>query len=162
MKDTDFNKICEFTSAGTGLLPFNQQAIELVDAVTSGEVISLIEVTQRDVKFHRGYFALLNYIYKWLPRSFQEKIPQDKFYVFVKHLRGDYDVVFEFKDGTKFIEYRSISFGRMTQKTFEAYVREQLPFIYGEVIQVLYPDKATSDRIIAAIEDEFDLFMRKL
>ena len=162
MKDTDFNKICEFTSAGTGLLPFNQNAIELVDAVTTGEVISLMEVTQRDVKFHRGYFALLNYIYKWLPKSFHEAISPDKFYIFVKHLRGDYDVVFEFKDGTKFIEYRSISFGRMTQKTFEAYVREQLPFIYGEVIQVLYPEKETSDRIIAAIEDEFKKFLAKL
>ena len=76
--------------------------------------------------------------------------------------RKDILVVDNLKDGTKFIEYRSISFGRMTQKTFEAYVREQLPFIYGEVIQVLYPDKETSDRIIAAIEDEFKKFLAKL
>jgi|GEM_PF-1040474 len=162
MKDTDFNKICEFTSAGTGLLPFNQNAIELVDAVTSGEVISLIEVTARDVNFHRAYFSLIGYIYDWLPKSFKSKILKDKFYIFLKHLRGDYDVVFEFKDGTKFIEYHSIAFGRMSQKRFEAYVREQLPFIYGEVIQVLYPEKETSDRIIAAIEDEYEKFLSKL
>jgi len=162
MKDTEFNKICEFTSAGTGLLPFNQNAIELVDAVTSGEVISLIEVTARDVKFHRAYFSLIGYIYDWLPKSFKSKISKDKFYIFLKHLRGDYDVIFEFRNGSKYIEYHSIAFGRMSQKRFETYVREQLPFIYGEVIQVLYPEKETSDRIIAAIEDEYEKFLSKL
>jgi len=162
MKDTEFKKICEFTVTGGGMLPFNQNAVELIDMTTSGEVISMIEVSSRDVNFHRAYFSLIGYIYDWLPKSFKSKMTKDKFYVFLKHLRGDYDVIFEFKDGTKFIEYRSISFGRMSQKTFEAYVREQLPFIYGEVIQVLYPDKATSDRIIAAIEDEFKKFLAKL
>jgi len=162
MKDTEFKKICEFTVTGGGMLPFNQNAVELIDMTTSGEVISMIEVSSRDVNFHRAYFSLIGYIYDWLPKSFKSKMTKDKFYVFLKHLRGDYDVIFEFKDGTKFIEYRSISFGRMSQKTFEAYVREQLPFIYGEVIQVLYPDKATSDRIIAAIEDEFSKFLAKL
>jgi len=162
MKDTEFKKICEFTVTGGGMLPFNQNAVELIDMTTSGEVISMIEVSSRDVNFHRAYFSLIGYIYDWLPKSFKSKMTKDKFYVFLKHLRGDYDVIFEFKDGTKFIEYRSISFGRMSQKTFEAYVREQLPFIYGEVIQVLYPEKETSDRIIAAIEDEFKKFLAKL
>ncbi len=73
-------------------------------------------------------------------------------------MTGSYKVIFEFKDGTKFIEYQSIAFGRMSQKSFEEYVRNQLPFIYGEVIQVLYKDKATSDRVILAIEDEYQRF----
>lgn len=162
MKDTDFQRICEFRPAGGGLLPLNQNAIDLVDGSSHGEVLSLVEVTARDTKFHRAYFSLVNYIYAWLPTAFKTKVRQDKFYVFLKHLRGDYDVVFEFKDGTKFIEYKSIAFGKMSQKTFEAYVREQLPFIYGEVIQVLYPDKADSDRIIAAIEAEYEKFLQKL
>jgi len=50
----------------------------------------------------------------------------------------------------------------MSQKSFEEYVRNQLPFIYGEVIQVLYKDKATSDRVILAIEDEYQRFLSKL
>lgn len=43
MKDTDFQKICEFTTAGGGLLPANQQAIELIDNCVSGEVLSFVE-----------------------------------------------------------------------------------------------------------------------
>jgi len=162
MKDTDFKRVCEFTNAGAGLLAFNQNAIELVEQTSPGEVVSLTEVTARDLKFHRAYFSLIGYIYDWLPKSFKAKVSKDKFYVFLKHLRGDYDVVFEFKDGTKFIEYHSIAFGRMSQKRFEAYVREQLPFIYSEVIQALYPDKLTSDRIIASIEDEYQNFLSRL
>ena len=162
MTDKDFQRICEFTNAGGGLLPFNQQAAELIDGCASGEVISLIEATARDVKFHRAYFSLIGYIYDWLPKAFKAKMTKDKFYIFLKHLRGDYDVIFEFKDGTKFIEYHSIAFGKMSQKTFEEYVRGQLPFIYAEVIEMLYPDKGTSDRIIASIEDEYQKFLQKL
>lgn len=162
MRDNDFQKICEFTVTGGGMLPFNQNAVELIDITTSGEVISMIEVSSRDVNFHRAYFSLIGYIYDWLPKSFKSKMTKDKFYVFLKHLRGDYDVIFEFKDGTRFIEYHSIAFGRMSQKSFEAYVREQLPFIYSEVIEQLYPDKQTSDRIIASIEDEYEKFLMKL
>ena len=162
MRDTDYDKIIEITSVGSGFLPVNAAAVELADGSRTGEVISLIEVTARDTNFHRAYFSLLGYIYDWLPKSFKQTIPKDKFYIFCKHLRGDYDVLFSFKDGTKFIEYKSVAFGKLSQKAFEAYVREQLPFIYGEVIQVLYPDKETSDRIIAAIENEYINFLSKL
>ena len=162
MKDTDFKRVCEFTVTGGGMLPFNQNAVELIDITTPGEVISLVEVTSRDAKFHRAYFSLIGYVYDWLPKSFKSKMSKDKFYIFLKHLRGDYDVIFEFRNGTKFIEYHSIAFGRMSQKRFEAYVREQLPFIYSEVIQALYPDKLTSDRIIASIEDEYQKFLSRL
>ena len=161
MKDTDYTKIIEVTPVGGGFLPANQNAIELVDASVSGEVISLIECGKRDVKFHRAYFSLLGYIYSWLPKEFKNKIPKDKFYQFVKHLRGDYDVIYKFQDGTCFVEYRSISYGRMSQKAFENYVREQLPFIYEEVIHVLY-EKPDADRIIACIEDEYKKFLAKL
>ena len=161
MKDSDYTKIIEMTISGGGMLPANQAAVDLIDNSAHGEVISLMEVGQRDVKFHRAYFSLLGYIYDWLPKDFKKKIPKDKFYLFCKHLRGDYDVIFEFKDGTKFIEYKSIAFGRMSQKTFETYVREQLPFIYEEIIFVLY-QKQDADRIIASIEDEYKIFLSRI
>jgi len=162
MRDTDYNKILEFTPAGGGMLPGNQLAVELLDNATPGEVFSFLEVGARDINFHRAYFSLIGYVYDWLPKSFKDKIPKDKFYTFLKHIRGDYDVIFEFRNGTKFVEYRSIAFGKMSQHTFTEYVRNQLPFIYGEVIQVLYPEKRDSDRIIAAIEDEYQKFLSKL
>ena len=162
MKDTDYTKLIELTPVGGGYLPVNEAAHSLLDNCHSGEVLTFQEVSARDLNFHRAYFSLIGYIYDWLPKTFKETIPKDRFYQFLKHLKGEYKIIFEFKDGTKFIEYQSIAFGRMSQKSFEEYVRNQLPFIYGEVIQVLYKDKATSDRIILAIEDEYQRFLSKL
>ena len=161
MKDVDYDKIIELTSAGGGFLPVNQNAVELIDNSYPGEVISVIEASARDLTYHRAYFSLINYIYDWLPKSFKAKIPKARFYQFLKHLRGDYDVIFEFKDGTKFIEYRSIAFGKMSQKAFETYVKEQLPFIYEEVIGQLY-EREEADKIIACIEIEYERFLMKL
>lgn len=159
MKDTDIDKIIELTPVGGGFLPRNEKGQELADTATG--VISLIEVTARDIKFHSAYFSLLSFIYSWLPKTFKEKIPKDKFYLFVKHLKGDYDIVMRFKDGTTLVNYKSISFSRMSQIEFENYVRDQLPFIYTEVIEKLYDEK-DSKRIIESIETEYLNFLSKL
>ena len=155
-------KIIEMTVTGGGCLPANEEAVELIDNSVEGEVISFIEVTSRDVSFHRAYFSLLHYIWTWLPKKFQEAVPKDKFYQWLKHLKGQYEVLYRFADGTTMVEYESISFGRMSQKTFEAYVKSQLPYIYSEVIMKLYPDKIDSDKIIAMIEYEYEKFLMRL
>ena len=160
MKDLDYEKIVELKPTGGGFLPANQRASELLD--NNRSVLSFLEVTDRDVTFHRAYFSLIGFIYDWLTPTFKKQIHKDKFYRFIKHLRKEYDVIMTFKDGTTFVEYKSISFGRMSQATFVEYVKAQLPDIYNEIICVLYPNKTTSDRIIASIEDEYKKFLAKL
>ena len=162
MKDTEFNELIELTPVGGGFLPANERAEELLSSSATGEILSFQEVTTRDVKFHRAYFSLIHYIYDWLPVTFKKKIPKNKFYIFLKYLRKEFDPVFIFADGTTWNELKSISFGRMSQKTFEQYVKEQLPYIYTEVVCVLYPDKKDSDRIIQCIETEYEKFLIKL
>jgi hypothetical protein len=162
MKDTDFEKLVDLVGCGGGFMPANENAQILLDSVKPGQVISFLEVTDRDIKFHRAYFSFIGYIWDWLPQSFKKKIPKDKFYKFLKHLRKEYDVIMTFKDGSQIIEYRSISFGKMSQMTFANYVKEQLPSIYGEVIQVLFPDKKQSDNVIASIEEEYKIFLSKI
>ena len=93
--------------------------------------------------------------------AFQNAVKRNNFYIFVKHIQAKYDVLFEFKDGTKMLQYHSISFGRMSQKTFENYVREQLPIIYEEVIHGLYDEDRAND-IIENIENEFEIYLSKL
>ena len=90
------------------------------------------EMTNRDLSFHRAYFSLLGYIYDFLPSTFKSNIPKEEFYKFVKHLKGEYKVIFTFKDGSKMVEYDSVAMGKMSQKAFEDYIREQLPWIYTE------------------------------
>ncbi|MFA5195205.1 MAG: hypothetical protein WC401_05345 [Bacteroidales bacterium] len=161
MTDKNFNKMVDFYNAGGGLLPVNQKAHEIIEQSDKSEVISFIEVTQRDLKFHRAYFALLKFIYGYMPMKFKKAVPESHFYLFLKHLKKQYKVLFTFKDGTTMVEYDSIAFGRMSQKTFESYIREQLPFIYTEVIGA-YFEGEMYDNIIESIEDEFKKFLAKL
>lgn len=161
MKDSDYHNIIELTYMGGGWVPANNKAQELAERCAKGEVISIQEVTQRDIRFHRCYFALLNFIYNYLPKNFKEKVSQDNFYKWLKHLQGQYEVFFTFKDGTKLIEYNSIAFGRMSEKTFRDYVANQLPFIYENVLGAFF-DGEMLNGIIETIESEFERFMIKL
>jgi len=144
MTDKDYKIIIELTYMGGGWVPANQNAQELAERCVKGEVIAIQEVTQRDIRFHRCYFALLNLIYNYLPKNFKENISQDHFYKWLKHLKGEYSECYTFKDGTKLIEYDSIAFGRMSEKTFRAYVKEQLPWIYENVLGAFFQGEMLS------------------
>lgn len=115
MTDKDYNDLHEFAFTSAGWIPENQNAQELMEQTSPGEVQVFKEVTDRDMAFHRCYFCLLNYIWSYMPDNFKMKVPVSKFYLWLKHLRKEYDVVFEYSDGTKLIEYQSVSFGKMSQ-----------------------------------------------
>lgn len=161
MTDKDFDKIQQWVNVGGGLTPYSQNAIELLEQSAKGEIISFIEVTNRDLNFHRCYMSLLAFIYEYLPPAFKKKVTKQNFYKWLKHLKGEYDVLFEFKDGTKLVEYESIAFGRMSQKTFENYIRDQLPWIYENVIGKYFEGNIYNG-IIETIEDEYKVFLSKL
>jgi len=161
MKDTDYSKIVELCIVGGGFVPHNEVATELVEQSRRGEIIAFKEITARDLSFHRCYMALLNFIYDLLPDKFQRGVPENKFYMWLKHLKGSYNVLFTFKDGTKLVEYDSIAFGRMSQKSFETYIREQLPFIYENVIGKYFEGDLYSG-VVDTIEEEFERFLIRL
>jgi len=161
MTDKDFDNILELVWIGGGWIPENQKAHDLADISVRGEVQQFLEVTARDLKFHRCYMSLLGFIYDYLPAKFKETIPKNKFYIFVKHLKGNYKVYFKFKDGSEWIEYDSIAFGNMSQKRFEAYIRDQLPFIYENVLALYFKDEMLQG-IIDTIEEEYKKFLAKL
>ena len=161
MTDKDYNNLVDFYNAGGGLLPVNQRAIELIEQTGKGEVISFREVTQRDLKRHRCYMSLLAYIWAYMPQSFKNAVKKETFYLWLKHLKGQYNVLFEFADGTKLVEYESIAFGKMSEQRFRAYIKEQLPFIYSDVIGK-YFEGAIYDGIIETIEKDYQKFFAKL
>lgn len=161
MTDKDFHKVQEWSNVGGGLIPVSSNAIELLEQTSKGEIISFIEVTNRDVKFHRCYFALLKYIYGYMPVKFKKSVPEHHFYLFLKHLKKEYKVVFTFNDGTTMVEYDSIAFGKMSQKTFQEYIKEQLPWIYSDVLGAYFEGEILNG-IIDTIEQEFERFMQRL
>jgi hypothetical protein len=161
MTDKDYDRLMEWVNVGGGLTPQNDNAIELLEQSTRGEILTFLEVTDRDLNFHRAYMSLLGFIYDYLPPNFKKAVKKNNFYRWLKHLKGQYQVLFEFQDGTKLVEYDSIAFGRMSQKSFESYIREQLPWIYSEVIGKFFTGKIY-DGIIETIENEYQKFLAKL
>jgi hypothetical protein len=194
MTDKDYSNIIQLSYAGGGWIPCNTAGEELSQNSTKGEVIDLLEVTKRDVSLHRGYFALLKYIYKYLPKKYREKVQEKHFYRWLKHLKKQYDVIYSFHDKERetwnketllkhndklklseaqieyisiildrsdMVEYESISFGRMSNKRFKDYVKEQLPFIYENVIGAFFDDEMYSN-IVDDIENEFEKILSKL
>ena len=161
MTDTTYNDLHEFVMQGSGWIPSNQNAIELMEQTSPGEVQLFKEVTGRDISFHRCYFKLLRYIWEFMPNKFKRKVQSAKFYLWLKHLKGQYDIAFEFADGTKLIEYHSVAFGKMSQMEFETHVREQLPFIFENVIGLAYSGNKYDD-ILYKIEEKFDSFLSQL
>lgn len=163
MRDSDYGKLSEWTNEGTGcLVPFNAVANDLTDAAKKGEIISMQEVTDRDLKFHRCYFSLINCIYDQMPVRFQKKLHKKHFYQYLKHLKGQFDIIAQFGD-IVLVEYESIAFGRMSEHTFRDYVRTQLPWIYSDVIGKYYkPGGWRYNKKIEFIEEEYKKFLSKL
>lgn len=161
MLDTDYQNLLEFMPSNGVLIPANQAAIDMMAIVRQGEIQTLKNISRRDIKFHRAYFSLINYIYCMMPLKFRTAISQSNFYTFLKKLKGEYDVLYEFQDGFQFVEYQSISFGKMNQETFKRYVAEQLPVIYELLIRKMYPEDQ-ANMIIDGIEEEYKKFLSKL
>ena len=161
MNDKQFEKLIDLTYMGGGFVPANESANELTETLVKGQIISFIECTARDLSFHRCYMGLLAYVWGYMPVKFKKAVPVGSFYKWLKHLQGNYKVQFEFKDLPPMVEYESIAFGNMSQERFKNYVREQMPFIYTNVIGAYFKDEMY-DNIIENIESEFERFFDKL
>jgi hypothetical protein len=163
MRDSDYERLVEFTNEGTGcLVPFNDKAHDLTDVSKKGEIITFLEMTDRSLSFHRCYFSLMNYIYDQLPNRFHQRIKQKHFYKYLKQLRGEFDIVVQYEH-IVIVEYYSISFTRMSQYQFENYIREILPWIYLKVIGKYYKVGGWRyNRKIESIESEYQKFLSKL
>lgn len=163
MKDREYERLSEWINEGTGaLMPYNSLAHDLADTAKGGEIITMLEMTDRDLRFHRCYFSLINYIYSQLPNRFRQKLPEKYFYKYLKHLKGQFDIIAQFGD-IVLVEYESISFAKMTEHSFRDYVRNQLPWIYSDVIGKYYKMGGWRyNRKVNMIEEEYKKFLSKL
>ena len=163
MKDYDYLRLSEWRNEGTGaLIPHNEQAYDLADSAKAGEVVAMLEVTDRDIRFHRAYFSLINYIYDQMPRRFRAKLRRKYFHQYLKHLKGSFNIIAQFGN-IVLVEYESISFARKSEIQFRDYVREILPWIYTDVIGKYYKVGGWRyNRKIEAIENEYARFLSKL
>lgn len=161
MKPENYLNIMHLAKSNDGFVFANSKAEELFNNLSEGEIIELNLLQNRDLKLHRAYFALLGYIYDYLPGKFQKQVKKDYFYQFLKYAQNEIKIIFEFKNGLKICEPISISFSKMDNIEFKSFVRNQLPFIYSEVIGAFYKGQIFDD-IIFNIEQEFEKTFSKL
>ena len=160
MKHDKFNELIQFARVNNTLTAVNNYT-SLLNELNEGDYVFMKTVDARDLSMHRAYFAFLSKVYDYMPERFKRTIARNIFYKFLQTLKGEYKVLFEFKDGRQLLDYESISFGRMNESKFRIYIKDQLPFIYNNLICEFYND-STSDKIINEIEQEFEKYLTKL
>jgi len=118
------------------LIPEDDDGRKWLDKVKTGETLYVEVKKSRNYKFHRKFFALLNFLFsRWEPLELQDSkwkgvTPEKSFEQFRKDiviLAGHYDAFYRV-DGSVRIDAKSISFGRMKEAEFEE--------LYGAVIDV--------------------------
>lgn len=160
MKTSEFQKLIGLANIDGQIVAIENHE-EIRDDTVEGEVIYVKLVNARDLKMHKAYFGLLKFIYDYLPSNFHSQVSSNKFYKWLQTLKGEYKVLFKFKDGRELIEYDSISFASMDEHKFRTHIKEQLPYIYENVIGAFYENEIKND-IIDTIEQEFEKVLTKL
>lgn len=158
MKQSEFLELKHFVNhKNIGLIPVTLESREWLETLKQDECINFKIIQSRDLKLHRAYFLVLGFIYDRLSPSFRKRITKDKFYIFLKDLAKEYDVLYTFKDGTEHKEYKSISFSKMNNTKFKEYFNNQLIFIYEDLLFPLNQEYLMDD-----INKEFERVFSKL
>ena len=134
MKDTDFEKLLRFKVINEVAYPVSNKAQEFCYS-NENEDVYLLPQTARDKAFHKCYFLFCNWIWEQLPTKFKlERCPkQADMYKYLKLIQGDYKVSMSYKD-LEVIEFKSISFGKMSNDQFKDYVNEQIAALYTNIL----------------------------
>lgn len=128
-----------FQKVGGGLIPATPEDAEFLDKIKMGEGVRLKMVRQRNLKFHRKFFALMNLAFDyWEPpehgegSAWSEKLEigrnLDRFRKDVTILAGYYDATYRLNGDIR-IEAKSIAFASMGEDEFEK--------LYSDCIDVI-------------------------
>lgn len=157
MKQEEFLKLLSFSvHKSQVLIPNQEETTEWIEQKKEKQVY-FKEIQARDLGLHKAYFLILGYIYDRLNIDFKKSIPKKNFYNYLKMLSNEYTLIFKFKDGREFIEWKSISFSNMNQTEFRKYFNNQLSVIYEELLIPL-----EQDYLMDEIAKEFESILDKL
>lgn len=109
-----------------GFTPANDDAAEFFGKTKLGQLVTLTGKQSRNLKFHRLFFAILRLISDNSNPPISEKAALH----FAKIAAGVGDVVTDSR-GEKHFVPGSISFGRMNQAEFDAFVKAAIPPVVG-------------------------------
>ena len=134
MKDTDFTKLLHCKIVNGVIYPTNNKAIDYC-YLNENQDVYLVPKAPRDLAFHGCYFLFCSWVWEQLPTKFKlERCPnRQDMYKYLKLIQGDFKVSMKYKD-LDVLEFNSISFGKMSNDDFKAYVNVQIAALYDNVL----------------------------
>ena len=128
-----------------GFRPVNDEAEDLFHRVKFGEIVELAGTKVRNGKFHRLFFAML----KLISENSNPHISPKAALHFAKIASGTGDVVTDSRGETHFIP-GSVSFAKMDQTAFEAFVQTAIPPLVGRFMRGTAPDDLINEAMSLA------------
>jgi len=120
------------------LIPETQDDADLLSKIKAGQTISAEFKRKRNYKFHKKYFALLNFAFDHFEPNLTHKGQtveknRERFRKDVTILAGHYEVVPSI-NGEPRLEAKSISFGKMSEEDFAEFYNSVINVILSEVL----------------------------
>lgn len=128
-----------------GFRPASEAGQDFFAACKFGEIVELKPTKVRNGKYHRLFFAML----KLISDNSEPHISPKAALHFAKLVTGTGDVVTDSKGDTHFIP-GSISFAKMDQADFEAFVAASIPPIVGRFMRGTAPSAVIDEAMSLA------------
>jgi len=129
----------------TGFTPFNDDAQEYFASMKLGEIVELKGTKVRNGKYHRLFFAML----KLISDNSNPHISPKAALHFAKDATGTGEVVTDSRGEKHFIP-GSISFAKMDQQSFEAFVSMAIPPLVGRFMAGTAPEEVITEAMALA------------
>ncbi len=124
---------------------FNDEAVEFAASVKVGRVVALEGVRVRNGQYHKLYFAIL----KLIAENSNPPISRKAALHFAKVAAGVGEFIDDSK-GERWFVPGSISFAKMDQAGFEAFVQSSIPPLVGRFMRGTAPDELVAEAMALA------------
>ena len=128
-----------------GFIPANDDAAEFFGKCKLGQLVTMDAKQSRNLKFHRLYFAILRLI----SQNSNPHISESAALHFAKLAAGTGEVVTDSRGEKHFIP-GSISFAKMDQQAFDAFVQSAIPPLVGRFMQGTAPNAVIAEAMALA------------
>lgn len=128
-----------------GFRPANEEAQDYMASCKFGEIVELKPTKVRNGKYHRLFFAML----KLISDNSEPHISPKAALHFAKLVTGTGEVVTDTRGETHFIP-GSISFAKMDQPAFEAFVATAIPPLVGRFMRGTAPNDVITEALSLA------------
>ena len=128
-----------------GFTPANDDAAGFFGRTKLGQLVTMDAKQSRNLKFHRLFFAIL----KLISENSNPHISETAALHFAKLAAGVGEIVTDSRGEKHFIP-GSISFAKMDQQAFDAFVQSAIPPLVGRFMQGTAPDAVIAEAMALA------------